>query len=44
VKLQRHTENWLQIIYWLTGYKPPQLNQRDLLLLDTSLQVEHFRS
>jgi hypothetical protein len=35
VKLQRYNENWLQIIYRLTGYKPPQLCKRDLLLLDT---------
>jgi hypothetical protein len=35
VKLQRYNENWLQIIYRLTGYKPLQLSQRDLLMLDT---------
>jgi hypothetical protein len=34
VKLQRYNKNWLQIIYRLTGYKPPPLHQRDLLTLD----------
>jgi hypothetical protein len=38
VKLQRNNENWLQIIHRLTGYRPPPLSQRDLLLLDTIFQ------
>jgi hypothetical protein len=38
VKLQRYNENWLQIIHRLTGYKPPPLSQRDLLLLHTIFQ------
>jgi hypothetical protein len=35
VKLQRYNENWLQIIYRLTSYKPPALSQSELMYLDT---------
>ena len=33
-KLQRYNENWLQIINRITGYVPPALEPREMLLLD----------
>ena len=35
VRLQRYNENWLQIIYRITGYRPPPLLAHELRLLDT---------